>query len=264
MNIDNKDIADKFIELLDIIKKLRSPEGCSWDRKQTSESLIPYLLEETYEVIEAIEEKNIEILKEELGDLMLHILFQSELANESGQFTIADSLKDVSEKLIRRHPHVFENNNNSYKKDINKSWELAKQKEKSRKNILDGVPKKLPALIRASRIQEKAANVGFDWKELSPIFNKIEEEILELKEAIELKKSENIKEEMGDVLFSIVNLSRFLDINSEDALRGTISKFENRFGKVEEELKRRGKSFAESSLEEMDMIWNQVKKKARI
>ena len=262
MNINNRNTADKFIELLDIIKKLRSSEGCPWDRKQASESLIPYLLEETYEVIEAIEEKNIDMLKEELGDLMLHILFQSELANELGQFTIVDSLKNVSEKLIRRHPHVFEKNNDSYKEDINKSWELSKQKEKSRENILDGVPKKLPALIRASRIQEKAANVGFDWKELPPVLNKLEEEILELKEAIELKKSENIKEEIGDVLFSIVNLSRFLDINSEDALRMTISKFENRFGEIEKELIKRGKSFTDSSLEEMNAIWNQVKKKA--
>ena len=171
-------------------------------------------------------------------------------------------LKNVSEKLIRRHPHVFEKNNDSYKEDINKSWELSKQKEKSRENILDGVPKKLPALIRASRIQEKAANVGFDWKELPPVLNKLEEEILELKEAIELKKSENIKEEIGDVLFSIVNLSRFLDINSEDALRMTISKFENRFGEIEKELIKRGKSFTDSSLEEMNAIWNQVKKKA--
>ena len=264
MNIDNRNTADKFIELINIIRKLRSPEGCSWDRKQTPESLIPYLLEETYEVIEAIEEKNIETIKEELGDLMLHVLFQTELATESGQFTIDDSLKNVSEKLILRHPHIFERNNDSYKENINSSWELSKQKEKARENILDGVPKKLPALIRASRIQEKAANVGFDWKELTPVINKLEEEILELKEAIELKKSENIKEEMGDVLFSIVNLSRFLDINAEDALRMTILKFESRFGQVEEELTKRGKSFSDSSLEEMDSIWNQVKKKARL
>tara|TARA_Y100000588_G_scaffold89911_1_gene96497 strand:+ start:1408 stop:2202 length:795 start_codon:yes stop_codon:yes gene_type:complete len=264
MNKNNKAIADKFIELLNIIKKLRSPEGCPWDRKQTPESLIPYLLEETYEVIEAIEEKNVETLKEELGDLMLHILFQSELANELGKFSIEDSLNNVSEKLIRRHPHVFEKNNDISKEDINKSWELSKQKEKSRINVLDGVPKVLPALVRASRIQEKAANVGFDWKELTPVINKLEEEILELKEAIELKKSENIKEEMGDVLFSIVNLSRFLDINAEDALRMTILKFESRFGQVEEELTRRGKSFSDSSLEEMDSIWNQIKKKARM
>ena len=207
MNKNNSPIADKFIELLNIIKKLRSPEGCSWDRKQTSESLIPYLLEETYEVIEAIEEKNVEILKEELGDLILHILFQSELANELGQFSIEDSLKNVSEKLIRRHPHVFEKNNDISKEDINKSWELSKQKEKSRINVLDGVPKALPALVRANRIQEKAANVGFDWKELTPVINKLEEEILELKEAIELKKSENIKVRwrMFDLKYSSIN-----------------------------------------------------------
>ena len=146
--------------------------------------------------------------------------------------------------------------------DINKSWEAAKQKEKRRENILDGVPKNLPALIRARRIQEKAANVGFDWDELSPVLDKVDEEITELKEAVALKNPENIKDEMGDVLFSLVNLSRFLDINPEDALRKTISKFETRFAQVEKELKKRGKSLTDSTLEEMDEIWNLIKKKA--
>ena len=262
MSGNQKKISDSFIELLEVLRKLRAPGGCSWDRKQTSESLIPYLMEETYEIIEAIEKCEIDTLKEELGDLTLHILFQAELAREAGQFDITDSLKCISEKLICRHPHVFDKNNvEQTESDINISWEVAKQKEKKRDNILDGVPKNLPALIRARRIQEKAANVGFDWNELSPVIEKVDEEVLELKEAIVSKDSEHIKDELGDVLFSLVNLSRFLNINPEDSLRRTISKFEARFGKVEKELKKRGKSFTDSNLEEMDEIWNLIKTK---
>jgi len=262
MAADNKQIADAFIALLEVLRKLRAPNGCSWDQKQTSESLIPYLLEETYEIIEAIEGGDVDSLKEELGDLSLHILFQAELARESGEFDISDSLRHISEKLILRHPEVFDtNNNNKTIGDINKSWESAKQKEKKRVNILDGVPKNLPALVRARRIQEKAANVGFDWKNLPPILNKVDEEVSELKEALTLKDPEKIKDEMGDVLFSLVNLSRFLDINPEDALRMTISKFETRFAHVEKELKKRGTSLMDSTLEEMNEIWNLVKKK---
>ena len=264
MITENKQMADAFIGLMKVLRRLRAPDGCPWDHDQTSESLIPYLLEETYEIIEAIEKNDIESLKEELGDLSLHILFQAELARENGKFDISDSLNYISAKLIRRHPEVFDENNSKRSMDnINKSWEMAKQKEKKRKNILDGVPKILPALVRARRIQEKAASVGFDWKELPPILDKVDEELDELKEAVELKDPENIKDEMGDVLFSLVNLSRFLDINPENALRMSISKFEIRFAQVEKELKKIGKSLTDSTLEEMDEIWNKVKKKAR-
>ena len=262
MRNNKKHIANKFLELIELIKKLRAPDGCPWDREQTQETLLPYLLEETYEVIEAIEEKNSEGIKEELGDLMLHILFQSEIASELNQFTIIDSLENVITKLINRHPNVFNKNSISDKKGTNISWELSKQKEKKRKNILDGVPKTLPALIRSSRIQEKAANIGFDWKEISPVLNKINEELSELNEAIEYKNKQNVEEEMGDLLFSLVNLSRHLNINAEDALRKTILKFELRFSEIEKELKRRNKTFMDSNLEEMDKIWNDIKKKA--
>ncbi len=263
MTLDNKQTAKAFIELLEVLRRLRAPGGCSWDQEQTSQSLVPYLLEETYEIIEAIEDNDVETLKEELGDLSLHILFQAELARENGKFDISDSLKHISEKLIRRHPQVFDKNNSKQSGDnINNSWEMDKQKEKQRENVLDGVPKNLPALIRARRIQEKAANVGFDWKDLPPVLDKIYEEVDELKEAMALKDPENIKEEMGDLFFSLVNLSRFLNINPEDALRMTISKFEIRFSQVENELKKRGMSLKEATLEEMDEIWNSVKKKA--
>ena len=265
MTTDNKQTADEFLTLLEVLRRLRAPNGCSWDQEQTAESLIPYLLEETYEIIEAIEENNVETLKEELGDLSLHILFQAELARENGKFDIFDSLKHISEKLIRRHPQVFDKDNGKQSTcDIKKSWEAAKQKEKNRENFLDGVPKKLPALLRARRIQEKASNVGFDWQELSPILDKVDEEIAELKEAVTMKNAENIKDEMGDVFFSLVNLSRFLSINPEDALRLAISKFETRFSQVEKELKKKGKSLTDSTLEEMDEIWNLIKKRARV
>lgn len=258
MEKDQK-VAEYFIDLLNVLRRLRAPGGCEWDQKQTSKTLVPYLLEETYEIIEAIEEGNTETLKEELGDLTLHILFQAELAREANQFSIADSLKEITEKLIRRHPHIFDKN---YSNDENSQepWEAVKQKEKKRKNIIDGVPKNLPALLRARRIQEKAANVGFDWKDIKPVISKVNEEILELKEAIDLENHDMIKDELGDTLFSIVNLSRFLKINPEDALKMSILKFEDRFTKVENELKNRGKSFSESSLEEMDDIWNSIKK----
>ena len=256
----NKQAAINFDELIEVLRRLRAPDGCSWDREQTSESLVPYLLEETYEIIEAIEDGDIKTLKEELGDLTLHILFQAELAREAGQFEIADSIKHISEKLIRRHPKVFDPQNGNQDSDLNMSWEKAKQKEKKRKNLLDGVPKKLPALNRARRIQEKAANVGFDWKDVQPIWEKVEEELEELREVVDEKNPAKIKDEMGDVLFSIVNLSRFLNINAESALRMAISKFEMRFAKVEKELKKRRKEFSDSNLEEMDEIWNRVKK----
>ena len=259
-------------KLIGIVKKLRAPEGCDWDNVQTSKSLIPYLLEETYEVIEAIEKEDSSLLKEELGDLFLHIIFQSEIANEEDSFQLSDSIKHVSDKLIDRHPHIFKNN-----KDISYeagNWELSKQKEKNRKYILDGVPIKLPALTRARRIQEKAASVGFDWDNVDQIFEKVHEEIEELKDAIKKNDSKNTFEELGDTLFSIVNIARFLDSSKiennnqleydpESALRFTIRKFESRFNQIEDKLKSKGKTFEESSLEELDEIWNQIKSKEK-
>ncbi len=244
-------------QLIKIIKKLRAPDGCEWDNVQTSDSLIPYLLEETYEVIEAIETNNSSLLKEELGDLLLHIIFQSEIAEEKKKFKLSDAIQHVSDKLIDRHPHIFNNNQDeSYQKG---NWELSKQNEKKRKYILDGVPLKLPALTRAKRIQEKAASVGFDWENIDQIFNKVHEEIDELKSAIKKNDNNNIFEEIGDTLFSIVNIARFLEYDSESALRSTIRKFENRFNQIEERLKLKNKTFKESSLDELDFIWDQVK-----
>ena len=248
----------EFEKLIDVLDKLLAPNGCDWDRKQTHESLIPYLLEETYEVIEAIENRNMNALEEELGDLMLHILFQAKLSEKEGHSNIADSLRHISSKLIRRHPHVFLGE--SHVKDENISWEQAKKKEKGRKSVLEGVPISLPSLTRAQRIQERASSVGFDWKELPPIWDKISEEVAELEEVLYSEDLNRIKDELGDVLFSVVNLSRFLNIDAESALKHTIRKFENRFKKVENELESKGTGMEGSDLKEMDRIWNRIKK----
>tara|TARA_S200000501_G_scaffold378847_1_gene444174 strand:- start:3523 stop:4284 length:762 start_codon:yes stop_codon:yes gene_type:complete len=245
----------KFSELYKTIKVLRDPGGCPWDSSQTSKSLIPYLLEETYEVIEAIEKEKYSEIKEELGDLFLHLFFQSQIYEEKKAFNLSDIFENTNLKLKNRHPEIFD------KSYINTglSWEERKQKEKKREKFLDGVPKSLPALTRASRIQEKAAEVGFDWNDLKPIWDKVYEEIGELKNAIESKDNEQIISEMGDVLFSFVNLSRHLKIQPESSLKNTISKFEYRFHNIEKELEKQNKSLSEASLEEMDEIWNKFK-----
>ena len=248
----------EFQKLMDVLESLLGPSGCEWDKKQTHQSLIPYLLEETYEVIEAIENKDMLSLKEEIGDLMLHLLFQAKLAEKEGYFNIADSLKNISSKLIKRHSYIF--SKGEHPKDKNASWEQEKKKEKNRDSILDGVPLSLPALTRARRIQEKASSVGFDWEEIIPIWDKIKEEIEELQEAIGTKNNDKIIDEMGDVLFSIVNLARFLDIDPESSLRHTIRKFTDRFKKIEKILNSKGKEIKDSTLEEMDTLWNEIKK----
>ena len=250
---------NKLEDLIQILKKLRSPNGCEWDREQTHESLIPYLLEETYEVIEAIEDKDYVLLKEELGDLLLHVIFQAELASEENKFDIYDSIQNINDKLIKRHPHIFSNQKNqAWKRG---SWELEKQKEKKRASILDGVPKALPALTKAKRIQEKAAGVNFDWDNIAQVYNKVDEELFELKEAINAKKNDDIEEELGDVLFTIVNLSRHIHINPERALDKSISKFIDRFHKLENYMKKNKLDFKNQSVDELDQLWNQIKSK---
>ncbi len=251
-------MIEELHRLIQIVRKLRAPDGCDWDNIQTSKSLIPYLLEETYEVIEAIEKEDSILLKEELGDLLLHVIFQSEIASENNLFQFSDSIRHVSNKLVDRHPHIFNNNKDeSYKKG---NWELSKQSEKKRKYVLNGVPLDLPALTRARRIQEKAASVGFDWNNIDQIFDKIHEEIDELKGAIQARDDDNIFEEIGDTLFTIVNIARFLEYDPESALRSSIRKFEHRFNQIEDELKLNDKNFQDSSIEELDLIWDKIKK----
>ncbi len=252
-------VNNKFEELISIVKRLKAPDGCPWDRDQTNASLLPFFLEEVYEVIESVDNENWFELKEELGDILLHVIFQAVLAEENGHFSIEDSLVNINEKLVRRHPHVFGEAKADEAFHAKQNWEAEKHKEKNRKSRLDGVPNTLPALIRAQRLQQKASYAGFDWDEVEQVWDKIHEEILELKEAQSESTKEHITEEIGDVLFSVVNLARFLDIPAEDALRKTNQKFTDRFSQVEEELKKRGKTVEDSNLEEMDEIWNEVK-----
>tara|TARA_B100001142_G_scaffold330086_1_gene396101 strand:+ start:1558 stop:2334 length:777 start_codon:yes stop_codon:yes gene_type:complete len=244
-------------DLVNTLKKLRAPDGCEWDRQQNHESLIPYLLEEVHEVIEAIETKNDSLLKEELGDLLLHVIFQAELASEKNKFNIYDSIENINNKLINRHPHVFLDKDNTKWQEGN--WELQKQKEKKRKSILDGVPKSLPSLTKAKRIQEKASGVGFDWEKLDQVYNKLYEEIDELNIAIEEKNTNNIEEELGDVLFSIVNLSRHININPEVALDKSVIKFIKRFQKLESYLVKENIDFKKQSLSDLDKLWDKIK-----
>ena len=259
MNIQNK-IGEKFVELVEIMQKLRSENGCPWDKEQTPESILPFFLEEVYEVIESVEEKDWKNLQEEIGDILLHTVFQAKMAEEENRFTILDSLETINVKLMRRHPHVFGDISADAAKSAKQNWEAEKHKEKGRESRLDGVPKTLPSLIRAQRLQEKASYVGFEWDKIEEVWEKVHEEIGELKKAQSEGNIDHIKEEIGDVLFSIVNLSRFLKISSEDALRLTNNKFISRFKKIEKELKKRNRSIEDASLVEMDEIWETVKR----
>lgn len=261
--MSNSSIGDQFEALINIVERLRGPDGCPWDKKQTPASLISYLLEETYEVIEAIDDKDWDGLKEEIGDLMLHIVFQATIAKEEDLFDISESLKNINEKLIRRHPHVFDKKK-IVKDNIKPSWELQKHKEKKRNSRLDGVPESLPGLIRAQRIQEKASYVGFDFQSEDEIWNKISEELEELKNAQQNNNKDEMLEEIGDAIFSLINLARFLGVSADDALRKSNNKFISRFKVIENELKKRGKNIEESSLNEMDEIWIAIKKKNNI
>ncbi len=241
---------DKFNELIKIVKKLRAPDGCDWDREQTHKSLIPYLLEETHEVIESIEDNDYDALKEELGDLMLHVIFQVDLASDKNKFSVDDVLEGINKKLVNRHLHIFSKDKNQKKEN----WETTKKKEKKRDSVLDGVPKSLPALLQSRRIQQKAASVGFDWDNNKKVLDKVDEEILELKEAI--IKKDGINEEFGDVLFSLVNLSRHLDVDPESSLKKSTIKFIKRFKEIEKEV-----DIEKLTLDELDEIWNRNKQK---
>ena len=257
--IDNTKTSKLFVDLVNIVEKLRSSEGCPWDKEQTHESLLPYFLEEAYEVIESVELKDWETLKEELGDVLLHILLQAKIADETNKFNISDSLEGINNKLVNRHPHVFGDDNIDASVEAKQNWEDIKHVEKKRKSRLDGVPNKLPALVRAQRLQEKASYAGFDHDNIEDAWEKLNEELNELKSAQEKRDIENIKEEIGDVLFSVVNLSRFFDIPAEDMLRKTNRKFITRFQTIERELKEKGKKLENSNLEEMEKIWEKSK-----
>jgi len=252
---------EEFSELVSIMERLRSPEGCPWDREQTMESLRTYLIEEVYEVIEAIEGDDAEALKEELGDLLFHILFISRIAQEQGKFDIWEVVDRISRKMVSRHPHVFGEKRLSSSREVEKNWSDLKEMEKShRRSILDGIPQHLPALLRAYRITERASRVGFDWQRPDEILKKLAEEIEELNQALSQGLRRRIEDEVGDILFVLVNMARLTGNNPEEALRKTTQKFIRRFHYIEKALEGSHRSVKEASLEEMDRLWEEAKR----
>jgi MazG family protein len=249
--------AEAFERLVRIMDELR--EKCPWDRKQTIQSLRQMTLEETYELTDAITDANWKSIKEELGDLLLHIVFYSKIASEQNQFTIEEVLNGISQKLIDRHPHIYGDVQVSNDEDVKRNWEKLKLKE-GKRSVLAGVPKTLPALVKAMRLQEKAKQVGFEWENKEQVWEKVKEEENELHEAIAENDLKKIEEEFGDLVFSLVNFARFLNIDAENALEITNKKFSNRFSQMEEKAMASGKNLNEMSLQEMDSIWNQIKR----
>lgn len=247
----------KFNEFVSIVKRLR--KECPWDREQTNDSIKANTIEEAYEVVEAIDNKDYEELKKELGDLLLHVVFHTVIAEEQNHFTIDDVISSIETKLIRRHPHVFGDVKLNDADTVKKNWEEIKLRE-GRESVLDGVPNSLPSLQRAHRLQEKASKVGFDWVKKEDVWKKVIEEIEEMHKSEESESKENLEKEVGDVFFAMVNYARFLGINPENALRRTIDKFTNRFNYVQKKVKETGKAINESTLEEMDKFWNESKK----
>lgn len=253
---------DEFAELVKTVEILRSPNGCPWDREQTHASLKRCAIEEAYEVVEAIDGGNAAQIEDELGDYLLQVLLHAQIASETGQFDVGDVCRTIRKKLIRRHPHVFGDTKISGVDDVLTNWEQIKRKEPGydkRKSILDGIPKSLPALMRAAKISKKAAKVGFDWPDSGSRLNKIKEEIGELEEAVQNDNKAEMREEIGDILFAVVNVARAHGIDPEDALRQTNDKFMYRFGKIEEKAEEDGCSLSDMTLEEMDAVWNQAK-----
>lgn len=265
-------MSKHFDELVGVMARLRAPGGCPWDREQTYASLAQYLLEETYETFEAIEEADqtgeTHNLREELGDILLQVVFHSTIAAEKKDFTIDEVVRGVTQKLILRHPHVFGDEKLEKAEDVLNNWDKLKANERKasgkiereKDSILDDVTAHFPALLEGLKISKKASKVGFDWENTEQIFEKLKEEINELKEAISKNERENIAEEIGDLLFVVVNLARKLDVEPETALKRTNRKFRQRFAFIESELKKQEKALEQSSLEEMDRLWNEAKK----
>jgi tetrapyrrole methylase family protein/MazG family protein len=248
-------------KLVDIMRILRSDKGCMWDRKQTHASLKPYLIEEAYEVLTSIDQQSPDELREELGDLLFQIIFHAQIAAEKGMFNIYDVITHTTQKMVRRHPHVFGEVKVDNTQQILANWEQIKQAERKKtgKSVLDGVPNQLPALLRAHRLQEKAARIGFDHTSLNQVFSKLEEELAEFETALEEKNTARMEEELGDVFFSLVNVARFIEINPEEALRKTIMKFISRFHYLEKQIIDSGKQLNEVSLAELDRLWEKAK-----
>ncbi len=255
MNTRKKQL-DAFSRLLDIMDELR--EKCPWDKKQTLESLRHLTIEETYELADAILNNDLQEIKKELGDVLLHIVFYSKIGSEQKAFDIADVANSISDKLIHRHPHIYGDVKVLNEEDVKRNWEELKLKE-GKTSVLEGVPKSLPAVVKASRIQEKVAGVGFDWEKPEQVWEKVQEELSELNEEIKTGNKENTEKEFGDVLFSMINYARFIGVNPENALEKTNKKFINRFQYLEQAAKEEGKDIADMSLTEMDVYWEKSK-----
>lgn len=254
-------MSKNFDRLVEIMDRLRGEDGCPWDRKQTRESLKPFLIEEAYEVLETIDEKDAKKLKEELGDLLYQILFHARISKENGEFDIEDVLSASIEKMVRRHPHVFGDVKAANAEEVLKQWEAIKKSEKGeeRRSILEGVPSHLPALLRAHQLQARAARVGFDWEHADQVFSKVKEEMMEFEEVFRAKDHKRMEDELGDLLFALVNIGRFIEVNPEDALRKSISKFISRFRYIEEELAKQGREWGDVSLGDMEILWQEAK-----
>lgn len=260
---DEQIMLKNFSKLREIIALLRGPNGCPWDKEQTHESLKKYLIEETFEVIEAIDSGDIDHLIEELGDVFLQVMLHAQIGEDEGYFAIEDVIEVLSEKMIRRHPHVFGDKTAKDSKEVLRNWQEIKKQEKGEtdSSLLDGISKSVPNLLRAYEIQKKAAKVGFDWKEITPALEKVKEELVEFENEIKQDSLIHAKKEFGDILFAFVNIARFLDIHPEEALFETNQKFIRRFHFIEENVKNSGKPFEEHSLEELDQFWDEAKSK---
>ena len=255
MNSRKEQLA-AFNRLLDIMDELR--EKCPWDKKQTLESLRHLTIEETYELADAILDNDLQEIKKELGDVLLHIVFYAKIGSEKKAFDIGDVANSISDKLISRHPHIYGDVKVKNEEDVKRNWEQLKLKE-GKKSVLEGVPKSLPAVVKASRIQEKVAGVGFDWEKPEQVWEKVQEELEELNEEIKKGNKENTEKEFGDVLFSMINYARFIDVNPENALEKTNKKFINRFQFLENAAKKEGKNLSDMTLTEMDVHWEKSK-----
>ena len=257
--------GERFTELVKLMARLRAPGGCPWDRKQTFDSIKPYTLEETYEVLDAIDARDWPGLREELGDFLLQAVFYGEMAAEEGLFTIADSLQAINEKLIRRHPHVFGEAVAETPEEVKQRWDEIKKQEKAEAAptaLLDSVPRSLPALVEAEKISVKAAGVGFEWPTIDGVLEKLQEEASELAKARESGNTEEIEHEVGDLLFTVVNLARFLKVDPEQALRKTNARFRKRFAYLESKIRSGGAKLQETPLDRMEELWQEAKRNA--
>ncbi len=254
-------IADKFLELIHIMSRLRAPDGCPWDREQTHLSLKKYLIEEAYELLDSVDAHDDKAMIEECGDVLLQVVFHAQIAEEEGRFSIFDILQVLCEKLIRRHPHVFGDRVTHTAEEVLRNWESDKKREKpERKSILEGIPKSLPALMQAHQIQDRASRVGFDWERIEQVYEKFEEEWEEFREAQTECHRQHVEEELGDLFFALVNIARYIHVDPEQALSKTNQKFMRRFLYIEQEIGNRNQSLEEVPLDEMDRLWEEAKK----